>query len=62
MRPRLEGEVEDQVLTLVNDKYSHLSPTELIQMLISKHYHTLYPRGETVTNGKTEESKTDSTQ
>ena len=53
MRPRIEGIEEDKVIRMLDDNYSHLSPTELIKQLINKHYKTLYPRGDQ-NNGDTE--------
>ncbi len=46
MRPKIEGLESDKLVRMVNDNYSHLSPTELVKQLINNHYKTLYPRGD----------------
>ena len=56
MRPRIEGTEEQRLIIMLDDSYSHLSPTELVKQLINNHYNTLYPRGDH-TNGNTEETQ-----
>ncbi len=57
MRPRIEGIEEGRIIEMLNDSYSHLSPTELVKQLINNHYQTLYPRGDT-SDGNTKETET----
>ncbi|AUR86450.1 hypothetical protein NVP1084O_243 [Vibrio phage 1.084.O._10N.261.49.F5] len=61
MRPRLEGEEANRLICMVKDKYSYLSPTELIELLINNHYNELYPRGESY-NANTKENKNNTPQ
>jgi hypothetical protein len=58
MRPRLQGCESEKVIKMVQEYYTDLSPTQLIQLLINNHYQELYPRGEEV-NGKNKADKTD---
>lgn len=56
MRPKIEGVGSVQVIEMVNNTYHDMTPTQLITMLIDKHYNELYPRGESH-NGNTEETQ-----
>lgn len=57
MRPRIEGEEESKVISMVSSEYKGLSPTQLIEMLINTHYQELYPSGEEKVDGKIKEDK-----
>lgn len=55
MRPRIEGISEEYLLSLLaTEVYKGMSPTQVIETLITQQFNALYPRGEADTNGNTE--------